>query len=114
MTASSPLPPSGAALEHYISSAPFDPQSTETMSEEQKRIFLASQWRLMWWKFKRHRLALASGIFLIVMYATIFISEFLAPYNLHSRNPDFIRAPPQAIHLFTMASSWARSSMAAR
>ncbi|CAN5241495.1 ABC transporter permease [soil metagenome] len=100
MTALSPLPPSGAPLDHYISPAPFDPKSVEAMSEEQKAIFLAGQWRLMWWKFKRHRLALASAIFLGFMYATIFISEFLAPYNLHSRNPDFIRAPPQAIHLF--------------
>lgn len=100
MTASSPLPPSGAALEHYVSPFPFDPKSAEAMSDEQKKIFLASQWRLMWWKFKRHRLALASGIFLAVIYATILISEFLAPYNLHTRNPDFIRAPPQPIHLF--------------
>lgn len=100
MTVSSPLPPPGAALEHYVSPVPFDPKSIEAMSDEQKTVFLASQWRLMWWKFKRHRLAVASGVFLCFMYATILISEFLAPYNLHSRHADFIRAPPQAIHLF--------------
>ncbi|MEE8308443.1 MAG: ABC transporter permease, partial [Gammaproteobacteria bacterium] len=31
---------------------------------------------------------------------SVLISEFLAPYNLHSRHVDHIYAPPQAIHLF--------------
>jgi peptide/nickel transport system permease protein len=35
-----------------------------------------------------------------LMYASIFISEFLAPYAQSARNTDFIYAPPQAIHLF--------------
>ncbi len=30
----------------------------------------------------------------------ILICEFLAPYNLHTRNVDFIYAPPQPVHLF--------------
>ena len=96
----SPLPPPGAPLPHYVSAAPFDPVSIEAMSADQSRIFLASQWRLMWWKFRRHRVALYSGIFLAFMYAMILICELLAPYNLHSRNIDFIHAPPQPIHLF--------------
>ena len=56
--------------------------------------------RLMWWKFKRHRLAVASGIFLAALYFMILICEFLAPYNLHTRNMDFIYSPPQRVHFF--------------
>ena len=70
------------------------------MTTEQSQVYLASQLRLMWWKFKRHRLALASGIFLAVLYFAILICEFLAPYNLHTRNIDFIYSPPQQVHLF--------------
>jgi peptide/nickel transport system permease protein len=95
-----PLPPPGAPLEHYVSTAPFDPQSVEVMTEEQLHVYQASQMRLMWWKFKRHRLALASGIFLAALYVMILFCEFLAPYNLHTRNVDFIHAPPQPVHLF--------------
>ena len=41
------------------------------------------------------------GIFLLLLYALDrSISEFLAPYNLHTRNIDFIYAPPQRVHLF--------------
>ncbi|MBN9135987.1 MULTISPECIES: ABC transporter permease [Phyllobacterium] len=98
MTAQLPLP--GAPLQHYVSSAPFDPMSIETMTEAQAKVHLASQLRLMWWKFRRHRLALASGIFLIALYGMIIIAEFLAPYNLHTRNVDFIHAPPQRVRLF--------------
>jgi peptide/nickel transport system permease protein len=95
-----PLPPPGAPLEHYVSTAPFDPYSVEVMTEEQARVYQASQLRLMWWKFRRHRLALASGIFLAALYVMILICEFLAPYNLHTRNMDFIYTPPQRVHLF--------------
>ncbi|MFU0504836.1 ABC transporter permease [Pseudaminobacter sp. NGMCC 1.201702] len=95
----SPLPAPGAPLHHYVSDAPFDPQSVEVMTEEQARVYQASQTRLMWWKFKQHRLAVASGIFLAVLYFMILICEFLAPYNLHTRNVDFIYSPPQRVHL---------------
>ena len=96
----SPLPPPGDPLQHYISTAPFDPQSVEVMTEEQARVYQASQVRLMWWKFKQHRLAVASGIFLAALYSMILICEFLAPYNLHTRNMDFIYSPPQRVRLF--------------
>ncbi|PRD42446.1 peptide ABC transporter permease [Phyllobacterium phragmitis] len=96
----SPLPPPGAPLQHYVSTAPFDPQSVEVMTKEQERVYQASQLRLMWWKFRNHRLAVASGIFLLILYFAILICEFLAPYNLHTRNMDFIYSPPQRIHLF--------------
>jgi peptide/nickel transport system permease protein len=100
MTAISPLPPPGEPLEHYVSAAPFDPMSIEAMTKAQSKVHLASQWRLMWWKFKRHRMALVSGFFLAVAYASILVSEIIAPYNLHSRHVDFIHTPPQRIHLF--------------
>ena len=95
-----PLPTPGAPLEHYVSTAPFDPMQFETMSAGQTRYYKASQKQLMWWKFKRHRVAVASGIFLLLLYAIVVIAEFLAPYELHTRNVEFIHAPPQRIHLF--------------
>ncbi|RWM06783.1 MAG: ABC transporter permease [Mesorhizobium sp.] len=100
MNTQSPLPAPGAPLQHYVSIAPFDLQSVEAMTPEQSKVYQASQLRLMWWKFRRHRLALVSGIFLAVLYSGILICEFLAPYNLHTRNMDYIYAPPQRVHLF--------------
>ena len=100
MNTQSPLPAPGAPLQHYVSTAPLDLQSVEAMTPEQSKVFQASQLRLMWWKFRKHRLALVSGIFLAVLYFGILICEFLAPYNLHTRNMDYIYSPPQRVHLF--------------
>jgi peptide/nickel transport system permease protein len=85
---------------HYVNPEPFDPTEAERLTPEQERFYTASQWRLMWWKFRRHRVAVVSAWFLGLLYASIVISEWIAPYDLHTRNPDFIHAPPQAIHLF--------------
>jgi peptide/nickel transport system permease protein len=87
-------------LEHFVSKAPFDPQSATRLTPEQERFYLASQWMLMWWKFKRHRVAVASGIVLLLMYASTLVTEILVPYNLHTRHTDFIYASPQSVHLF--------------
>ena len=89
-----------APIPHQVSTAPFDPYSVEQMSAEQERYYMASQWRMMWWKFLRHRVAVFCGAILLIMYASIVIVEWLAPYNLHTRNVDHIFAPPQGIHLF--------------
>ena len=39
-----------------------------------------------------------------MLYASILITEFLAPYNLHTRHVDYIYAPPQRVHCSTRAS----------
>jgi peptide/nickel transport system permease protein len=87
-------------LPHYVSPAPFDPMSVEVMTPGQERFYRASQWRMMWWRLKRHRVAVFSGALLLVMYATALVSEVLAPYALDTRNTDFIYAPPQSVHFF--------------
>lgn len=92
-----PLPESGAPLGHFVSDKPFDPYAAEHKTEELKAVAQASQFQLMWWQFRRHRMALVSGIFLLAVYLMIAVSEFLAPYNLHSRNIDFIYSPPQTL-----------------
>ena len=71
VVARSPLPAPGSAMTHYVSEAPFDPRSIEKLTPDQERIYLASQWRLMWWKFRRHRLAVWSGAFLGLLYFSI-------------------------------------------
>ncbi len=94
--AAAPLSP----LPHQVATEPFDPHSVEQFSAEQERYFLASQWRMMWWRFLRHRLAVVSGAFLLVCYAAILICEFLAPYNLETKDRRHVYAPPQQVHLF--------------
>ena len=92
--------PGPMSVRHYVNPEPFDPAEVERLTPEQERFYTASQWQLMWWKFRRHRLAVIAAWFLLFNYGSIFISEWIAPYNLHTRHPDFIHFPPQAVHLF--------------
>jgi peptide/nickel transport system permease protein len=87
-------------LPHYVSGAPFDPYAVDRMTPAQERFYMASQWRMMWWKLLRHRVAVVSGAVLLTMYLSILICEFLAPYGLDTRNTDFIFAPPQRVRIF--------------
>ena len=87
-------------LEHYVASEPFEPLATETLTPEQERFYRASQWKIMWWKFRRHRVAVFSAVILLLFYASILVSEVLSPYNLHSRDSRHIYAPPQQLRLF--------------
>ncbi len=93
-------PAPGAPLAHYVSEKPFDVGAVSKLTPQQERIYFASQWRLMWWKFKRHRLAVVATVFLGLLYATLPVSEFIAPYEANTRHTDYIRAPPQSLHLF--------------
>ena len=85
---------------HYVHPEPFDPMSIEALSAEQERFYMASQWQMMWWRFRRHKVAVWSAFIVLLMYLSIIVSEVLAPYGLHSRHTDFIYSPPQRVHMF--------------
>lgn len=86
--------------DHYVNPEPFDPGSVEELTPEQERYFQASQWQIMWWKFRRHKVAVWSGVVLILFYLNVPFAEIIAPYANGDRDNDHLYAPPQAIHLF--------------
>lgn len=57
----------------------------------------ASSAKLTWLRFRRHKLALYSAGFLILLYLVVAFCEFFAPYDPNWRNPRAIYAPPQEI-----------------
>ncbi len=91
---------SGEKLAHYASSEPFDAYSIEQLTPEQERYFLAPQWKLMWWRFRRHKVAVFASLVLLFFYLVVVFAEVIAPYELHSRDNEHIYAPPQGLHLF--------------
>ncbi|MDE0220378.1 MAG: ABC transporter permease [Spirochaetaceae bacterium] len=76
------------------------PSGTAGADSFDERFFIASQWSLMWWKFKRHRLAIVSGAVLLVLYVLAGFCEFIAPYDLTERHRRYVYTPPQRIRLF--------------
>ena len=88
--------------QHYVSvnPEPFDPGEAERLTPKQERYYQASQWQIMWWKFRRHKVALWSGVFLILLYMCVPFAEVIAPYSPNQRDNEHLYAPPQAIHFF--------------
>ena len=50
--------------EHYVNREPWDPYVAERLTAEQEKYYMAGQWKLMWWRFRRHRPAVVSMAFL--------------------------------------------------
>ena len=97
-----PTPPSGAPRprsDHFVNKEPWDPYVSERLTADQEKYYMAGQWKLMWWRFRRHRPAVVSAIFLALVYFSTVISEFIAPYDLHTRHSAYIFAPPQQVHV---------------
>jgi peptide/nickel transport system permease protein len=75
-------------------------------SEEEEKAFVATQWQLMWWKFRKHKMAMIGGAIIIILYVVAVFCEFVAPYA-----PDlpFIKykfAPPTRLHIRDADGNW--------
>ena len=85
---------------HFVDMRPFDPGASEPGGAENEEFYRASSWRLTWWKFRRHKVAVAAAFVLLAFYMMVPFVEVIAPYNQAKRHGDFLYAPPQGIHLF--------------
>ena len=64
------------------------------------QLAVASQWQLIWWAFRRHRLAMASLVIVIVLYVIAAVPGFFAINDPSQQNARAAFHPPQGIHLF--------------
>jgi peptide/nickel transport system permease protein len=69
-------------------------------AQEQEKLYYASQWQLVWWRFRKHKLAIVGGIVLAFIYLGGIFCEFLSPYDPRRYDLKYPYAPPQGIHIF--------------
>jgi peptide/nickel transport system permease protein len=69
--------------------------------DQDSEAFGASQWQLMWWKFRKHKVAMAAGLVIVSLYMIAVFCEFLAPYALDHREVEYAFAPPQRLRFFS-------------
>ena len=65
-----------------------------------QRIFVASQWQLMWWRFRKHKVAVASAIVVAGFYAVVLGADFLAYSDPDASEAQRSLMPPQRVYLF--------------
>ena len=84
-----------------------DPANLTSEIQSETRIVVANQWQLIWWKFRKHRLAMFAGLVTLLLYAVALFAEFIAPYAPGTYSAAHTFLPPQTIHLFqNTADGW--------
>ncbi len=70
----------------------------KTVRPDEERMYYATQWELMWWRFRRHKLAFICLWLLLGFYLVGVFCEFFSPYDPNQRFPKFVRAAPTRVH----------------
>jgi peptide/nickel transport system permease protein len=82
--------PAGGALD--------DAPVATTAAEE--RVSVASQWQLMWWRFRKHKLAMIGAVTVIFFYLVVAFADFLAYADPEASDAQRGLIAPQGIHWF--------------
>lgn len=75
------------------------PPAVETARADE-RIAVATELQLTWWRFKKHHLAMISGVVVVLFYLIAIFADFLAYADPHATEAARSYMPPQPIHWF--------------
>ncbi|GIK42013.1 MAG: peptide ABC transporter permease [Chloroflexota bacterium] len=82
------------------------PQEMEEQEQElvvtqaEERVAVATQWQLMWWRFRKHKLAMGATFVLIFFYLIAMNAEFVAYVNPETSEAQRSLMIPQPIYWF--------------
>ena len=76
-----------------------DPEAA-SITEAEERVSVAPQWQLMWWRFRKHKLALVSTGLVVLFYLVVAFADFLAYADPSASEAQRSLIAPQALHLF--------------
>lgn len=80
---------------------PLEVLDAEPVVEQgEERLYVAGQWQLMWWKFRKHKMAMVGGVILIILYLIGAFCEFVAPYDPEAYFIRYKMAPPTPLRIF--------------
>ena len=81
-------------------SAPAPAAAAPIVTAAEEKVAAATQLQLTWWRFRKHKLAVASGVVVILFYVMALLGDFLAVTEPHATDASRSYIPPQAIHFF--------------
>lgn len=84
-------------------------KSIDAQIEEQSgSIAYASKTKLMWMRFKQHKMALFSGIMIILFYTVAIFADVIAVQDINKYSAKFKYAPPSEIHFVNSKGDFTR------
>ncbi len=78
------------------------------IDQKEEAIYVASYWTLMWWRFRKHKMALVSAVILFFLYLVAIFCEFTAPYDPEQFFVKYKFAPPSNINFFDQEGNFQR------
>ncbi len=66
----------------------------------EERVSVASSWRLIWWRFRKHRLALVSAFVLLALYVVVLCPDFFSTQDPEATEARLAFIPVQRVHFF--------------
>jgi peptide/nickel transport system permease protein len=79
-------------------------EAAERIFEESEDFYRAGQWKLVWWKFRRHKLAQLALWVLGIFYLMAAFADFVVPHNPLGRYQELASAPPTQIRIYDVVS----------
>jgi peptide/nickel transport system permease protein len=66
---------------------------------EGEAVYVAPPWKLMWWRFRKHKMAMFSAGVLVVLYFVAIFPDFVAPYDPNEPTIQYKQVPPTRVHI---------------
>jgi peptide/nickel transport system permease protein len=81
-----------------------EPEQVNENLNAAERISVATQWQLMWWRFRKHRLAMISAVVILFFYTVALFADFFAYSDPYTSSAQLSLLPPQPIRFFDEGS----------
>jgi peptide/nickel transport system permease protein len=75
-------------------------EPVEEIGAKDEKVYVASYWKLMWWRFLKHRMAVVSAVLVLLLYFVGALCEMVAPYDPEESFAKYKLAPPSGVHIF--------------
>lgn len=80
--------------------SPVADDETASAGSSPDTLYTANSWKLMWWRFRQHKLAVVSLYVLVFAYLVAIFAEFVAPYDPQSIEKLQTFVPPQTVRVW--------------
>jgi peptide/nickel transport system permease protein len=74
--------------------------SSELASKAEDRVSVASNWQLVWWRFRKNKLAVFSALLLILFYVVVLVPDFFATQDPEATDAALTFVPMQGLSFF--------------
>jgi peptide/nickel transport system permease protein len=73
------------------------PAKTARRKTDINRYYTATQFQLIWWRFRKHRMAMVGSLVLAFYVILVIFAEIIAPYGTQTRNQTYLLGRPQVV-----------------